>query len=107
MGVGIWRRIEQGRYARWMYFKAELFLIIGIVSATLLLLESPTLRTAVLLLGVIWSFCRAYYFAFYVIERYVDSSYRFSGLFSFFTYLLSQRRRGASRSDANNSRADH
>ncbi len=34
----------------------------------------------------IWSFCRCYYFAFYVIEHYVDSGYRFSGLGSFVKY---------------------
>jgi len=33
-------------------------------------------------------FARAYYFAFYVIERYVD---RFSGLWSCVRYLCSQR----------------
>jgi hypothetical protein len=44
-------------------------------------------------LGVaIWSFCRFYYFAFYVIEKYVDSSYRFAGLTSFARYLIAQRR---------------
>ena len=32
---------------------------------------------------VIWCFCRFYYFAFYVIERYVDPGYKFSGLGSF------------------------
>jgi hypothetical protein len=30
----------------------------------------------------VWCFCRLYYFAFHVIEHYVDASYRFSGLLS-------------------------
>lgn len=30
----------------------------------------------------LWGFCRAYYFAFYVIEKYVDPGYQFSGLAS-------------------------
>jgi hypothetical protein len=34
----------------------------------------------------IWSFARAYYFAFYVIEHYVDGSYRFAGLGDFFVW---------------------
>lgn len=38
---------------------------------------------AVLLALSIWGFCRAYYFAFYVIEKYVDPEFRFSGLLSF------------------------
>jgi hypothetical protein len=40
----------------------------------------------------VWCFCRSYYFAFYVIEHYVDPSYRFSGLWSFVRYLLSRSR---------------
>jgi hypothetical protein len=54
-------------------------------------IKSPTLRTAALLAIAIWSFCRLYYFAFYVIEKYVDSSYRFAGLGSFVLYLLRRR----------------
>ena len=45
-------------------------------------------RTAVLLAIAVWCFCRFYYFAFCVIEHYVDGSYRFSGLWSFARYLL-------------------
>ena len=51
-----------------MYLKAALFLVIGLLSLTALLLDSPTLRTAFLLLLTIWAFCRLYYFFFYVIE---------------------------------------
>jgi hypothetical protein len=47
-----------------------------------------------LLLVAIWAFCRAYYFAFYVIEHYVDPAYRFSGLIDFFRYALSGNRSG-------------
>jgi hypothetical protein len=36
----------------------------------------------------IWAFCRAYYFAFYVIEHYVDSSFKFAGLGSFVRHCL-------------------
>jgi hypothetical protein len=61
--------------------RAALFL--GVLSATLLFLEKPTLRVALLLILAVWCSCRFYYFAFYVLERYVDSSYRFSGLLSF------------------------
>jgi len=48
---------------------------------------------ALLLLVAVWSFCRAYYFAFYVIEHYVDPSYKFAGLTSFAMYLLSVPRK--------------
>jgi hypothetical protein len=72
----------------WIKVKGLLFLLVGFLAATLLMLESPTWKTAGLLALALWCFCRFYYFAFYVIEHYVDSGYRFSGLCSFARYLL-------------------
>ncbi len=66
-------------------------MLAGIVSSVLLLLESPSLKVGLLLAVAVWSFCRAYYFAFYVIEHYADPSYRFSGLISFIGYALRRR----------------
>jgi len=77
---------------RWIKCKGLLFLALGLVSSLLLVLEQPTVKVGLLLALAVWCFCRAYYFAFYVIEHYVDPSYRFSGLWSFFGYLRSQRR---------------
>ncbi len=68
-----------------------LFLILGSMSAGVLLLEHTDLKTALLLALAVWCFCRAYYFAFYVIEHYVDPSFRFSGLWSFARYLVTRR----------------
>jgi hypothetical protein len=76
-----------------IWFKGSLLLLIGLAAATLLLLDSPTLRSTLLLAITIWAFCRSYYFAFYVIGNYVDPSYRFSGLYSFCCYLLKKRTR--------------
>jgi hypothetical protein len=45
-----------------------------------------------MLIICIWAFCRFYYFAFYVIEHYVDPDYKFSSLYSFFKYLLRSRK---------------
>ncbi len=69
-------------------FKGLLFLAVGVLSAVLLLLDQRNLKTAALLAITIWCFCRFYYFAFYVIEHYVDPGYRFSGLWSFACYLF-------------------
>jgi hypothetical protein len=76
----------------WIKLKGLLFLLIGIVAAVLIVLDSTTWKTAVLLVLVIWSFCRFYYFAFYVIEHYVDPNFKFSGLVSFARYLIRRRR---------------
>lgn len=73
--------------------KGILFLLVGILGAGLLIWEHPTWKVALLLAVSVWGFCRFYYFAFYVIEKYVDPSYRFSGLWSFARYLLGRSRK--------------
>ena len=77
---------------RWIKFKGLLFLVVGVLAVTLLILEHPTVRVAILAAISIWCFCRFYYFAFYVIEHYVDPGYRFSGLLSFARYICRRRR---------------
>lgn len=72
----------------WIKAKGLLFLFLGLLSLDLLITERPTLRVAGLLALTVWCFCRFYYFAFYVLERYVDPSFRFSGLISLARYLL-------------------
>jgi len=74
-----------------IWTKGILFLFLGILASLLLLLDSPDVKVVVLLATAIWAFCRAYYFAFYVIEHYVDPEYHFSGIFSFLRYVISQR----------------
>ncbi len=77
----------------WIKLKGLMFLGLGIVSSLLLILEAPTIRVAGLLALAIWCFCRFYYFAFYVIQHYVDPAYRFSGLWSFVCYWWWGKRR--------------
>lgn len=79
----------------WIKAKGILFLLVGLLAAALLVVEQPTWKTVLLLALSVWCFCRFYYFAFYVIERYVDPGYRFAGLWSFARYLLHRRMRGS------------
>ena len=79
--------------ATWIKMKGIMFLLLGIAAAALLILESPSWKVVGLLALVIWCFCRFYYFAFYVIEKYVDPSYKFSGLWSFACYLIRSRKK--------------
>ena len=72
---------------RWIKAKGALFLVAGLLAGGLLLIEHPSIVDAVLIVICVWSFCRAYYFAFYVLEHYVDPGYRFAGLWSFVQYL--------------------
>jgi len=75
----------------WIKLKGVLFLLVGILSSTLLFCQHPDWRVAALLVISIWCFCRFYYFAFYVIQHYVDTTYRFSGLGSFIRWFFSKR----------------
>ena len=74
--------------ARLLIAKGFLFLFCGLLAAVGLLVANPTWTTAALLAIAIWSFCRWYYFMFYVIERYIDPGFRFAGLGSAVRYLL-------------------
>ena len=76
----------------WIKVKGFLFLLLGTLASGLLILENCTWKTILLLLLAIWCFCRFYYFAFYVIEHYVDPNFKFSGLISFARYLFQRRR---------------
>ena len=67
--------------------------VVAVAAAVLLLLDNLSWKTAGLLTLTIWCFCRFYYFAFYVIEKYVDPSYKFSGLGSFAKYLFTRPRK--------------
>lgn len=75
----------------WIKLKAALFLVLGVSAFGLALADRPTLKFAFLMTVAVWSLCRFYYFVFYVIEHYVDPSYRFSGLLSFARYLFKKR----------------
>ena len=75
-----------------IYLKGGLFLLILVIATTAIVLETQSWKLALLLALVIWSSARLYYFMFYVIERYVDPSYKFAGIFSFVQYLLRRKK---------------
>lgn len=77
---------------RLLYIKGILFILAGLLACGGILLAIPSIRIALLLAVAIWSFARAYYFAFYVIEHYIDPTYRFAGLWDFIKYLTNRRR---------------
>jgi hypothetical protein len=71
----------------WITAKGVLFLFLGLLSGTLLFLERPTARVGLLLAVTVWSSCRFYYFAFYVMQNYVNADYKFAGLLSLARHL--------------------
>jgi hypothetical protein len=79
---------------RLIYLKGFLFLLAGCMASALLLVQYPEWQVALLLACAVWCFARFYYFAFYVIEHYVDPGYKFAGLWAFVRYVLRRRSGG-------------
>ncbi len=78
---------------RLLYLKGGLFLAIGILASTILLLGHPGLDVALLLALAVWAFARAYYFAFYVVEHYIDPGAKYAGLWAFVLDLARRARK--------------
>ena len=76
---------------KWMWLKAVLLLLIGLLAGGLLLLSAPGWRNAALLVLCVWGFSRAYYFAFYVVQHYIDPAFKFSGLMDVVRYVLRKK----------------
>ena len=74
-----------------IYFKGFLFLFGGLLASILILIDHPTLKCTALLIVAIWCFARSYYFAFYVIQHYLDPNYKFSSLYTFLLYLFRKK----------------
>jgi hypothetical protein len=79
--------------AKLIILKGFLFLLLALMAASGILAESLNWRTALLLGIALWSACRFYYFCFYVIEKYIDPSFKFAGLSSVGKYLWARWRR--------------
>lgn len=73
---------------RAIHAKGLLFVVLGLLSATLLLIQLPTLKTAVLLGLTVWAFCRFYYYLFYVLDRYLGREKKFAGVLDALRFLL-------------------
>lgn len=94
---------------RVIVLKGLLFVVLGVQSTGLLIVglaapaegRLPAGFLAGLHLVAVWAFARAYYFAFYVIERYVEGGPRYAGLFAAARYaagvVLATRRPGPPR----------
>ena len=75
---------------KWIVAKGVMFVAIAVITAVLILVETPSVKLAALLALLAWASCRFYYFLFYVLEQYVDPNMRYAGLFDL---LMSMRRR--------------
>jgi len=70
--------------------KGVLFAAIILAAGTALVLRNPEWQTVLLVLLLIWASARFYYFLFYVLEKYVDPSLKYAGLWA----MVKRMRRG-------------
>ena len=71
-----------------IHAKGALFVLSGAFAAILLFAQVPTIKTAALICITVWSFCRFYYYLFYVIDRYLGREKRFSGVFDVLQFIF-------------------
>ena len=75
--------------------KGLLFLAAGLLASAAIAIQVFSGHadwTTLFLHGVaVWCFCRAYYFAFYVVQMYIDPAFRFAGLISVVGWLVRPR----------------
>jgi len=75
----------------WIVAKGIAFGGLAVAAAVLVLLESTSVRTAALLMLLVWAACRFYYFLFYVLERYVDPRLRYAGILALVRTIIAKR----------------
>jgi hypothetical protein len=79
--------------------KGIMFLAIGLMCAYLVLAQAPSITIAILLALMAWASARFYYFLFYVLERYVDPTLRYSGIFNLFAAIRKRKRTSKDQTD--------
>lgn len=73
--------------ARWLAIKGTLFIVLGVLASGVVIggvaVDPEARPPAAVLIGAhllsVWAFCRAYYFAFHVIEKYAGGM-RYAGI---------------------------
>ena len=71
--------------------KGILFWLLGVLALIGNIFIDSTWHRALLAIIAIWAFCRFYYFLFYVLENYVDSSLKYSGIFALLRAILTKK----------------
>jgi len=77
---------------KWIVLKGVLFLLLAVFAAAGLLLQSFRVETAALLAICVWASCRLYYFLFYVLQNYVDPTFKYRGILDALVFLTRKPR---------------
>jgi len=76
----------------WIVAKGVLFLLLALGAAAGLLIQSLRIETALLIAICVWASCRFYYFLFYVLQNYVDPTFKFRGIVDALLMLMRKPR---------------
>ena len=85
------------RNPKLLLIKFTLFIVLGVAAALVLVLRTPEPMTLLLLVTCVWAFARAYYFCFYVVERYLDEHVPYSGVMAALRAAWTSARSGRQR----------
>jgi hypothetical protein len=77
--------------SKWIHLKGWLFLLLAAIASFGILIQNLSWQNALLLAIGLWAACRWYYYMFYVIEKYVDTGFKFAGLGSFVRYMIGRK----------------
>ncbi len=75
----------------WIHVKGWLFLAVAGLASFGLRIQIFSWTNCLLIFIALWAACRWYYYMFYVIEKYVDPSFRFAGLSSVIRFLITRK----------------
>lgn len=89
---------------RLIVLKGLLFLGCIASCAILLLVDSPSIKTMLLIAILIWSSARFYYFVFYVLHQYVDPSLKYAGILALIQFRRKRIVNSGTHADAENSK---
>jgi hypothetical protein len=77
---------------RWLVFKGVAFFVVALGAGGLLVVEDERWLRVGLVVVCAWASARAYYFVFYVLERYVGVEGRYAGVLDLINRLRARRR---------------
>ena len=80
---------------RLLRLKSAFFVALGLLAVAIILLKYPDWQLAWIMFISIWAFCLAYYFAFYVIGKSMEPTFKFAGLISMLSYFLNKQHKKA------------
>ena len=79
------------RSKKLILIKGVLFFLLALMASVYSLCEFPLWIRILALMTGLWAFARFYYFLFYVLEKYVDPTLKYTGIYDLIVNLLRKK----------------